>query len=115
MKRQRRTFSEAFKREKVKLIDEGKLSVRHLSDIYDVSHTAIYNWVRKFSILAQEECIVIEKVSEAKKTEELYKQVRTLEQALGRKQLELDYYKEVVKITNEINGDDLEKKLKPKQ
>ncbi len=115
MKRPRRTFSEAFKREKVKLIDEGKLSVRHLSDIYEVSHTAIYNWIRKFSILAQDESVVVEKISEAKKTEELYKQVRELEQALGRKQLKLDYYKEVIKIVSESTGEDIEKKFKPKQ
>ena len=115
MKRQRKTFSESFKREKVKLIDEGKLSVRHLSDIYEVSHTAIYNWIRKFSTLSQDECIVVEKISEAKKTEELYKQVRTLEQALGRKQLELDYYMEVVKIASESAGENIEKKFKPKQ
>ncbi len=115
MKRQRRTFSESFKRGKVKLLDEGKLSVRHLSDIYEVSHTAIYKWIRKYSILAQDERIVVEKISEAKKTEELYNQVRELEQALGRKQLELDYYREVVKIASESTGEDIEKKFKPKQ
>lgn len=115
MKKQRRTFSEAFKREKIKLIDEGKLSVRHLSDIYEVSHTAIYNWISKYSVLAQDESIVVEKISEAKKTEELYKQVRKLEQALGRKQLELDYYRAVVKIASESAGEDIEKKFKPKQ
>jgi len=36
-------------------------------------------------------------------------------QALGRKQMELDYYKEIVKLVSESEGVDVEKKLKPKQ
>lgn len=113
--KRRRTFSTAFKREKVKLIDEGKLTVRQVSDTYGVSNVAVYNWVRKFSVIPKDERIVVEKISEAKKTEELLNQVRILEQALGRKQLELDYYKEVVKLSSEVDGVDLEKKHKPKQ
>lgn len=111
----RRTFSEAFKREKVELIDQGKLSVKELSKIYEVSDRAVYNWLKKFSKYPSGERIVIEKISEAKKTLELFNQVRNLEQALGRKQLELDYYKEVVNIISEEEGEDVVKKYKPKQ
>jgi len=110
-----RTFSNAFKKEKVKMIDEGKLSVRQVSDIYDVSTTAVYNWLRKFSRFSKDERIVVEKISEAQKNKELQNQIRDLEQAVGRKQLELDYYKEVVKVTSETLGEDIEKKYKPKQ
>jgi transposase-like protein len=110
-----RTFSEAFKIEKVKLIDEGKLSVRQVSDIYDVTTMAVYNWLRKFSKLPRGERIVVEKISEAQKNMELQNQIRELEQALGRKQMELDYYKEVVKLTSETIGEDIEKKHKPRQ
>lgn len=118
MKREKkriRVFSKAFKREKIKLIDEGKLTVRQISDIYEVSTRAVYNWLWEFSSISRNERIVVEKISEAKKTKELYNQLRELEQALGRKQLELDYYKEVVKIASEESGEDLEKKHKPKQ
>ncbi len=114
-KGQRRTFSEAFKREKVKLIDSGKLTVRGVCDIYEVTPQAVYKWKEKFSSIASDEAIVVQKISEAKKTQELYGQVRDLEQALGRKQMELDYYKELVKLSSEIAGEDLEKKYKPKQ
>ena len=111
----RRTFSEAFKREKVELIDQGKLSVKELSKIYEVSDRAIYNWLQKFSKYATGERVVVEKISEAKKNIELHNRVRDLEQALGRKQLELDYYKEVVSIISEEEGDDVAKKHKPKR
>lgn len=114
-KNKRRIFSETFKREKVKLIEEGKLTVSNVSNIYEVSTTAVYKWLRKYSSIAKGERIVVEKISESQKTLELYRQVRDLEQALGRKQMELDYYKEIVKISNEEKGDDSKKKHRPKQ
>lgn len=114
-KKQRRTFSEAFKREKVKLIEEGKLTVLNVSEIYEVSHTAVYKWLRKYSTLSRGERIVVEKISEGQKTRELYKRVRDLEQALGRKQMELDYYKEIARISNEGKGEEDKKKHRSKQ
>jgi len=114
-KNQRRIFSETFKREKVKLIEEGKLTVSNVSEIYEVSTTAVYKWLRKYSSISKGERIVVEKISEAQKTKELYKRVRDLEQALGRKQMELDYYKERAKIANEEKGNDIKKKYRPKQ
>lgn len=105
-----RRFSEAFKREKVKLIEERKLSVRDVSNIYEVSTTAVYKWLRKYSSISKGERVVVEKISEAQKTRELYKRVRDLEQALGKKQMELDYYKEIVKLTSEEKGKDIKKK-----
>ena len=112
--KQSRIFSEAFKREKVDLVDQGKLSVSQISKIYNVSKVSIYAWRKKFSSVSQDERVVVEKISEAKKTLELYNQVRDLEQALGRKQMELDYFKEVVILASEEQGIDLEKKYNPK-
>jgi len=110
-----RIFSTTLKKEKVKLIDEGKLTVKQVSDLYDVSHTSVYNWIKKYSTIMRDERVVVEKTSEASKTQELYKHVRELEQALGRKQMELDYYKEIIKLESESEGIDIEKKHKPKQ
>jgi len=109
----RRTFSPAFKKEKVLLIEQGDLSVMELSLIYEVSRSAIYKWLRKYSKLAKTEQVVVEKKSEHKKNIELIKRIRELEQAVGRKQLELDYYKSFVEIINEQQGVDIEKKYKP--
>jgi transposase-like protein len=113
--KQRRVFSEAFKREKVGLLDQGKLKVLDISKIYNVSTVSVYRWRKKFSSISIGEKVVVEKISEAKKTLELYSQVRDLEQALGRKQMELDYFKKVVELASEEKGEDLEKKFKPKQ
>ena len=114
-KKERRVFSETFKREKIKLIEEGKLTVLNVSKIYEVSTTAVYKWLRKYSSISKGERLVVEKISEGQKTIELYKRVRDLEQALGRKQMELDYYKEIVKLSDEEKGDVNKKKHRPRQ
>ena len=112
---QNRRFSEAFRKEKVKLIDEGKVTVSDLCKLYEVSQTSVYKWISKFSTVKRDERIIIEKVSESRKTEELFRKVRDLEQVLGRKQMEIEYFKEIINITNETLGEDIEKKHKPKQ
>jgi transposase-like protein len=112
MKGQHRTFSTSFKKEKVTLIEEGKLSVRELSDIYEVSCTAIYKWIKKFSKLPRDERIVVEKISEEGKNRELQTKIRDLERSVGQKQLELDYYKTIVNLISEETGEDVKKKYK---
>lgn len=112
MKSKNRNFSTAFKKEKVDLIDKGQLSVKKVSDIYEVSTVAVYKWLKKYSKIAKDERIVIEKISEQNKNIQLLKSIQKLEQALGRKQLELDYYKSIVDIISEETGEDVKKKYK---
>ncbi len=111
--RTHRTFSTAFKIEKVELLDKGKVTVKELSEIYDVSPTAIYKWKKKYSKLATNERIVVEKISEEKKNIELLNRIKELEQIVGKKQLELDYYKTTIEILSEEEGKDVLKKHKP--
>lgn len=111
----RRTFSVSFKKEKVKLIEQGTISVRELGIIYEVTPTAIYKWIRKYSSLAKTERIVVEKISEEAKNKELLVRIGELERAVGKKQLELDYYKSAIEMINEEEGEDILKKYRPKQ
>ena len=63
-----RTFSETFKRSKVKDLDAGLISIKELSESYSVSRTAIYKWLYKYSPHHQEGSKqVIEMQSEARK------------------------------------------------
>ena len=110
----RRTFSISFKKEKVSEIEKGKLSVRELSIIYEVSPTAIYKWIKKYSTLPPTERYVVEKISEQTKNKELLDRIGELERVVGKKQLELDYYKSAIEVLNETEGEDLLKKYKPK-
>lgn len=114
MKERKRTrhFSEAFKIEKVKLLEEGQYTVRQLSKIYDVSEAAIYKWIQKYSVtIAKSERIVVEKESEGAKTIELLHRLAELERKVGQKQLQIDYLEKIIELGNEEVGFDIKKKF----
>lgn len=109
----RRRFSTDFKKEKVKLIDEGKISVSELSRMYEVSPTSIYKWMMKYSTkYTRSERIVVEKISEEFKTKEYLKRIAELEQVVGQQYLQLLYKDTVIKTASEQYGEDIEKKFK---
>lgn len=111
-KKVRRTFSEAFKREKVKMLENRQVTVKQLGKIYEVSETAIYQWIRKFSTkIGSCEKLVVEKESEGSRTLALMKQVAELERVVGQKQLQVDYYKKMIELMEEEIGEDMKKKF----
>jgi transposase len=110
-----RTFSEAFKREKVKQIEEKQVTVYQLAKIYEVSHTAIYKWIRKYSKYAgKNERVVVEKESEGEKNIKLLRTVAELERLLGQKLHEIEYLNKVIEVGSEMIGVDIKKKYKSK-
>lgn len=109
-----RIFSVSFKMEKVKLLDEGKISVRDLSESYEVSQTAVYKWIKQYSRIKHGERIVVEKISEEAKSRDFLNRIADLERIVGKKQLEIDFYKTAIELLSEEYGEDLLKKLKPK-
>lgn len=107
-----RHFSEAFKLEKVKMLENRQVTVKQLSKIYEVSETAIYKWIRKYSTKIEKlERVVLEKESEGTKILELMKQVANLEQIVGRKQMEIEYLYKVIELGSEELGIDIKKKF----
>lgn len=110
--KQNRRFSEAFKKEKVKQLEAKKITVLQLSRIYEVSHTAIYKWIRKYSQHGKNERVVVEKESEGQKNIELLKKIAELEQLLGKKQIEIEYLNKVVDFGSELTETDIKKKYK---
>ena len=106
-----RHFSEAFKKEKVKMIEDKQITVLQLSKIYEVSDAAIYKWIRKYSTrIARVEKYVVEKESEGTKTLELMKRIAELERKVGQKQLQIDYLEKVIELSSEQVGIDIKKK-----
>jgi len=108
----RRIFSVALKRHLVKQIEGGKVSVLAVSREYDVSASAIYLWLKKYSrTLQPSKTMVVQMESESYKTKELEKKIKDLEAALGRKQLEVDFLNKMIEIGKEELGIDLKKKF----
>lgn len=107
-----RHFSEVFKREKVKLYEEGKLSVIQIQKMYNVSGTAVYNWIKRYGTIPKGERMVVEKESEELKVLFYMNKVAELERALGQLHLELTYSNEVISQASAALGIDIKKKYK---
>jgi len=105
-----RYFSESFKKEKVQLIIENKVTVRQISDLYKVSRTSVYNWLYKYSQLSTQTITVVQMESEEHKTKMLLNRVAELERVVGQKQLELDLNEKVFEYAKEELGYDIKKK-----
>ncbi|MGB0879407.1 MAG: transposase [Polaribacter sp.] len=111
----RRVFSTEFKKEKVGLIEQGKLRVSEVCKTYQVSSTSVYKWLSKYGKLAKTERIVVEKISEESKNIELLKKIASLEQVIGQQQLQLIYKESIIECGSTLLGIDIEKKFNSQQ
>jgi transposase-like protein len=109
-----RTFSEAFKKEKVKQILGKQISIRELSQLYEVSQTAVYKWLYKYSPHYKKGTKqVIQMESEALKTKLLLSKVAELERIIGQKQLVIDFNNKLLELASKEAGYDIKKKYEP--
>jgi transposase len=109
-----RFFSAQIKQSVVKDIEDGKCSVSQAGRELSVCPQTIYKWIYRYSrYLQKSKIMVVEDQSEAYRTKELEKRIKELEAALGRKGLELEYYKCLVEVTEEHYQVDLKKNFGP--
>ena len=110
-----RTFSEAFKREKVKDLVEKRISIKQLCSLYEVSRSAVYKWLYAYSPHHEQKTIlVVQMESEAYKSQMLQQRVAELERIVGQKQLELDFLNKLFDIGSQELGFDIKKNLSTK-
>jgi transposase len=108
----RRIFSDKLKKKIVKDIEQGKVNVTCVCREYEVSNTAVYKWLRRFSShLHRSTTLVMQMDSEQYRSKELEKKVAELEAALGRKQLQIDYLNKLIEIAGLDMGIDLKKSI----
>lgn len=114
--RQNRYFSESFRKQKVREIERNLTTVREVSKQYEVSTTAIYKWLYKYSKLYERGYKqVIEPMSDTRKIKALQEKVKELEQLVGQKQIKLEFYEKMMALAEEEYGIAFKKKhgLKP--
>ncbi len=110
-KRERRYFSEEFRKLRVLEWDEGKISVSEISRLYEVSPAAVYKWLVKYSLRYTKQIVkVIELESESHKRKELEKQVLELQRLLGQKVADIEWYKALLEEVSEKYGIEIKKK-----
>lgn len=105
--RQRRIFSESFKREKVAEIVDGKVSIGTFCKLWSVSSVTVYRWIYQYSSEHKKgTTMIIQKDSEVAKTQELMQRIAELERALGQKQMVIDFQDRLIeKASKELEID----------
>jgi transposase len=105
-----RRFSEDMKLKIVKEYESGTNSVPELSKIYDIANTLIYRWIYKYSTYNKKSIQVVEmKDSQLQKIKDLEARVRSLEQAVGQKQMNIDYLEKMIELAEEELKVDIKK------
>lgn len=106
-----RRFSQKFKKDIVKGIEGNKFSVREISELYNVSTTAVYKWIYKYSLLYQRGYRqIVEPMSSSSKIKELQATIKELERMIGSKQIRIDYLEKLIEISENDYGIDIKKK-----
>jgi transposase len=103
-------YSEEFKREIVSVFERGELSVLQIEKLYGVGNPTIYKWIYKFSTFNEKGFRVIEmKESSSTKLKALELKVKELEQAVGQKQIKIDYLEKMIDIAKDELKIDIKK------
>lgn len=105
--KEKRTFSDEFKRSKVQEIEKGISRVSEICKTYQVSSTSVYRWIHKYGKNVEKSTkTIVEAESDTRKIQELKNEVLQLEQSIGQKQVKLDFlYKMIERIEEEYQID----------
>lgn len=113
--RQRRIFSEEFKREKVQELNAGLYNISFFCTLWDVTPPTVYRWIYLYSSQHKKgTTMIVQKESEAQRTSELLVQVAELERRLGQKQMQLDYLEKLVELASKEYDIDFKKNFNVK-
>jgi transposase len=110
--RRMRTFSEDFKRQKVKEIERKQTTVSEVSKAYQVRANNVYRWIDKYSHKDKNGVrLVVEMESETKRVLALLQKVAELERIVGQKQIMIDFQSKMIELAEEEYQVDIKKKF----
>ena len=108
--RRQRKFSEDFKLKIVKEYESGEFSVVEMTKIYDISYQTIYNWIYKYSKYNKQSIQVVEmRDSQAHQMMQMEARIKELEQAVGQKQMNIDYLEKMIDLAKDHYDIDIKK------
>lgn len=107
-----RRFSSNFRKEKVRELELGLVSIRDLRQQYQVSDMTVRRWIAQFgSIKNKKERLVIESQSDTIQLLELKKKVAELERIVGQKQLLIDFQQKMIELAEQEYYVDIKKSI----
>ena len=113
--RRTRVFSEEFKRQKVREIEQKQTSISEVSKAYQVRANNVRKWVEKYSSSYKKGVrLVVEMESDTKKLIALQARIAELERIVGQKQLTIDFQAKMIDLAEQEYGIDIKKKFETK-
>ncbi len=110
--RQNRYFSVSFKQSKVRELEQRITTVREICRTYEVSKTAVYKWLDKYSVNRQKGVrLIVEELSDTRKIEVLKQRIAELERLVGQKQIQLEFKDKMIELAEEQYQVDIKKKF----
>jgi len=108
----KRSFSEDFKKKKIRELERNITSVSDICKTYDVSKTSVYRWIYKYSAMAKKQVKqVVEAKSDTQKIRALEERIKELERIVGQKQLLLEFKDKMIEIAEATYNVDIKKKV----
>lgn len=105
-----RKFSEDFKLKLVAEYEQGYRSVPEMEKFYEISNGTIYNWIYKYSKYNKKSIQVVEmKDSQTFKLKQMEARIKELEQAVGQKQMNIDFLEKMIELAKEEYNIDIKK------
>ncbi len=107
-----RSFSDDFKKKKIRELERNITSITDICRTYSVSRTSVYRWIYRYSAMAKKQVKqVVESKSDTAKIKALQEQIKELERIIGQKQLLLEFKDKMIEIAEADYGVDIKKKV----
>lgn len=108
--RRRRRFSEPFRKEQVRLIESGEITILEVSKLYEVKTNSVRLWLKKFGTKEHYPQILVTDGSEYNRIKTLEKEIKSLKEVIGDQQVKLIIQEKILKQVEEKLGKGFEKK-----
>ena len=87
----KKRYGECFKRARVKQFEDGEFSVHQLGRLYGVPFQTIYNWINKYSSMANKNAVIVEVPnSQSERLKQLEQQLAEREALIGRMTIQME-------------------------
>lgn len=111
LERRQRTFSEEFKKKKVREIEQKITTISEVSREYEVCRHNVAKWLVKYGNRTKGVRTIVETESDTRQIIELKAKVAALEQIIGQKQVQLDFKDKMIELAEDMYGVDIKKKF----
>lgn len=108
--RRRRRFSESFRKEQVRLIEAGKISVAEVSRLYEVKRQNVRVWLSKYGSKELPDQIIVTNSAEYNRLGAMEKEIKKLKELIGEQQVKIVAQQALIELAKEKLGKDFEKK-----